>query len=206
MQLRLTQFQLTRTSPSRPTYLAAQCATLLAYSDKPVISTELVQHNCWDNTGSFYTRASAAAADLPLAFFKTLADASRLRLLSVLASGERSVDGLAALLGLRAPTVSHHLARLRSLGLVTLRVDGNVHFYSLDADALRSLSRDVLSVERVASFADDVTAEAWEKKVLRDFFEGERLKEIPASRKNVKSSFGSWRRTSKPGSATPKNR
>jgi len=127
--------------------------------------------------------AGTPAADMPLAFFKTLADASRLRLLGVLATGERSVDELAALLELRAPTVSHHLARLRSLGLVTLRVDGNVHFYRLDEDALRSLSRDVLSVERVASFADDITADTWEKKVLCDFFDGERLKEIPASRK-----------------------
>src|SRR5437870_8473 len=115
---------------------------------------------------------------MPLIFFKTLADASRLRLLGVLATGERSVDELAALLELRAPTVSHHLARLRSLGLVTLRVDGNVHWYRLDQDALRSLSRDVLSLERVASFADDIEAEGWEKKILRDFFDGERLKEI----------------------------
>jgi hypothetical protein len=118
-----------------------------------------------------------------LAFFKTLADVSRLRLLGVLANGERSVDELAALLELRAPTVSHHLTRLRELGLVTMRAQGNVHFYGLDADALRAMSRDVLSLERVATFADDVEAEAWERKVLRDFFDGERLKEIPASRK-----------------------
>ena len=118
-----------------------------------------------------------------LNFFKTLADASRLRLLGVLANDERSVDELAAQLELRAPTVSHHLAKLRELGLVKMRADGNVHYYRLDADALRLLSRDLLNVERVASFADDVEAEAWEKKVLRDFFDGERLKEIPASRK-----------------------
>jgi predicted transcriptional regulator len=118
-----------------------------------------------------------------LRFFKTLADASRLRMLGILASGERSVDELAALLELRPPTVSHHLARLRELGLVSMRSDGNVHFYRLDEDALRSLSRDVLSIERVASFADMVEAEAWQKKVLRDFFDGQRLKEIPASRK-----------------------
>ena len=63
------------------------------------------------------------------------------------------------------------------------RPDGNVHLYRLDEEALRALSRDVLSLERVASFADSVEAEAWERKVLRDFFDGERLKEIPASRK-----------------------
>jgi hypothetical protein len=35
----------------------------------------------------------------------------------------------------------------------------------------------------MGALADDVEAEAWQRKVLRDFFEGERLKEIPASRK-----------------------
>jgi hypothetical protein len=79
--------------------------------------------------------------------------------------------------------VSHHLTRLRELGLVSMRAEGNLHFYRLDADALRAMSREILSLERVASFADTLEAEAWEKKVLRDFFDGERLKEIPASRK-----------------------
>ena len=118
-----------------------------------------------------------------LRFFKTLADASRLRMLGILANGERSVDEIAASLDLRPPTVSHHLAMLRHLGIVSMRAEGNTHFYRLDEDALRTLSRDVLSLERVATFADNVEAEAWERKVLRDFFEGERLKEIPASRK-----------------------
>ena len=118
-----------------------------------------------------------------LRFFKSLADASRLRMLGILAGGERSVEELAALLDLRPPTVSHHLAILRDLGLVSMRADGNLHVYRLDEEALRALSRDVLSLERVAAFADSVEAEAWERKVLRDFFDGERLKEIPASRK-----------------------
>jgi hypothetical protein len=118
-----------------------------------------------------------------LLLFKALADASRLRLLGILASGEHSVDELAAMLHLRAPTVSHHLTKLRELGLLSLRADGNVHYYALDERALASLSRDLLSPARVASFADTLEVEAWQKKVLRDFFDGQRLKEIPASRK-----------------------
>ena len=35
----------------------------------------------------------------------------------------------------------------------------------------------------MASLVDDVEGDAWERKVLKDFFEGTRLKEIPASRK-----------------------
>ena len=52
-----------------------------------------------------------------LRFFKALADASRLRLVGLLAGAEHSVDELATLLDLRAPTVSHPLARLRAAGL-----------------------------------------------------------------------------------------
>jgi hypothetical protein len=35
----------------------------------------------------------------------------------------------------------------------------------------------------MASLVDDVADDAWERKVLKDFFEGTRLKEIPASHK-----------------------
>ncbi len=118
-----------------------------------------------------------------LRLFKALADESRLRIVGILATSERNVDELAAQLDLRAPTVSHHLARLRDVGLVSMRSIGNVHVYRLELDTLRALSRDVFTVDRIAAFADNVNARAWERKVLRDFFDGTRLKEIPASRK-----------------------
>jgi DNA-binding transcriptional ArsR family regulator len=118
-----------------------------------------------------------------LAFFKVLADESRLKLLGLLANRECSVEELAELLGLKTPTVSHHLAKMRALGLVTMTPEGNTHLYRLNADGLRDLSKDLLTQEKVASLAKDVEGEAWERKVLKDFFEGDRLKEIPASRK-----------------------
>ena len=118
-----------------------------------------------------------------LQFFKALADENRLKMLSILANGERSVEELAALLQLRAPTVSHHLARLKEIGLVGMRSDGNTHYYWLDADALRKTNKHLLTPERMATLVDDVEGDAWERKVLRDFFDGTRLKEIPASRK-----------------------
>ncbi|HEX2032891.1 MAG TPA: metalloregulator ArsR/SmtB family transcription factor [Chloroflexota bacterium] len=123
------------------------------------------------------------ALPLVLRFFKALAEESRLRLLGLLAERERSVDELARLLELKAPTVSHHLNKLKELGLVSMRQDGTSHYYRLDTEALRRYSSTVLAPEKIASLADDVQGEAWERKVLKDFFEGERLKEIPASRK-----------------------
>src|SRR5947209_18653164 len=118
-----------------------------------------------------------------LQFFKALADENRLKLLGLLANRELSVEELAALLELRAPTVSHHLAKLKELNLVGMRPEGNTHIYWLNAEALRSTSKGLLSSEKMASLVDDVEGEAWERKVLRDFFEGTRLKEVPASRK-----------------------
>ena len=118
-----------------------------------------------------------------LRFFKMLADENRLKILGLLANREQSVEELAALLELRAPTVSHHLAKLKELGFVGMRAEGNTHIYWLDAEALRNSSKGLLSSEKMASLVDDVEGDAWERKVLRDFFEGTRLKEIPASRK-----------------------
>ncbi|HEU5316304.1 MAG TPA: DUF2087 domain-containing protein [Chloroflexota bacterium] len=61
-----------------------------------------------------------------------------------------------------------------------MRQEGTTHLYSLDEVALRRLSKDVLTPEKMVSLADDVEGDAFERKVLRDFFEGERLKQIPA--------------------------
>lgn len=118
-----------------------------------------------------------------LQFFKVLADENRLKLLGILANGERSVEALAALLKLKAPTVSHHLAKLKELDLVDMRSEGNTHFYSLNADALHTTSKLLLTPQKMASLVDDIEGDAWERKILKDFFAGTRLKEIPASPK-----------------------
>ena len=117
-----------------------------------------------------------------VAVMKVLADESRLRILSLLAREERSVDELASRLDLRGPTVSHHLAKLREVGLVTVRVDGTTHNYRLDSDRLRGLGEELFAPERLVT--EDASEDArWERKVLHSFFDGDRLTEIPASRK-----------------------
>lgn len=120
-----------------------------------------------------------------LHFFKVLADENRLKLLGILATHECNVEELAALLQLRAPTVSHHLARLKEQGLVTMRTEGNTHLYRLDAETLRATSKGLLSSEKMVELVPIQAMEnhAWEHKVLRDFFDGPVLKEIPANRK-----------------------
>jgi len=118
-----------------------------------------------------------------LTILKVLADESRLKIIGLLSQRAHSGDELAALLDLKAPTVSHHLARLRDMELVKVKVEGNTHLYTLNGEVLRRISKELLAPQRIASLADNIDNDAWERKVLKDFFVGERLKEIPASRK-----------------------
>jgi DNA-binding transcriptional ArsR family regulator len=118
-----------------------------------------------------------------LRYLKALADESRLRLLGLLATRERSVEELAALLRLRAPTVSHHLARLKALDLVSMRAEGNTHYYRLNGKGLGRINRLLATPEHVVALAQDQQGDAWERKVLRDFLEDGRLKTIPAQEK-----------------------
>jgi biotin operon repressor len=117
-----------------------------------------------------------------LEFFKALADESRLRLIGLLAQGECSVEELASRVDLKEPTVSHHLQRLRNLGLVTLRQEGNSRLYSLCSDALQRLSKEMLALEMITAPEADSEAR-WDNKVLATFVQGDVLVSIPASRK-----------------------
>lgn len=118
-----------------------------------------------------------------LQYLKLLADETRLKLLGLLAQRERSVGELAEILGLREPTISHHLAKLLEGGLVQVRPEGTVRFYHLDGEALQRLSRELFTPERVISFAGHGEAEAWESRVLRTYLQDGRLTKIPDTRK-----------------------
>ncbi len=62
---------------------------------------------------------------------KALSDPKRLAILHALRESELSVGELAGHIGCHMPNVSQHLAVLRSAGLVAVRRDGNVAYYSL---------------------------------------------------------------------------
>lgn len=120
-----------------------------------------------------------------LTFFKALADANRLRMVGLLAREPASVEALAAALGLRASTVSHHLAKLGEAGLVSATTDGHYHLYRLDTDALQAMARRIGSPEPLVPVGASA-ADAWEQKVL-DTFTGPdgRFRQLPMQRKKL---------------------
>jgi DNA-binding transcriptional ArsR family regulator len=63
--------------------------------------------------------------------FKVLADPARLRLLSLLRPGERTVSELVQQTGLSQANVSKHLGVLHAAGFVARRKEGLYSFYSL---------------------------------------------------------------------------
>jgi DNA-binding transcriptional ArsR family regulator len=71
--------------------------------------------------------------------FSALGDPARLRLISALLEGERSVGELAEAIGLSESATSHQLRGLRNLRLVRPRKEGRQVFYCLDDEHVTRL-------------------------------------------------------------------
>src|SRR6266581_2094863 len=114
---------------------------------------------------------------------KAVSDPSRLRILGLLAERPRTGEELSDLVGVRPPTVSHHLKRLADAGLVSAVPEQYYRVYSLRPEALREIARSL--DRRVLSRAAraDPREESFAEKVLRDFLVDGRLKAIPRQRK-----------------------
>lgn len=116
-----------------------------------------------------------------LAFFKAMANESRLRIVGLLAARERSVQELAQALGLSEPTISHHLSVLKDIGLVSVRAEGVVHWHALVPKALSAMNRALLDKDKVAALAPRGAGS--DERVLSSFVDSNgQLRRIPASR------------------------
>jgi len=127
-------------------------------------------------------------SDEIVTFFKAFADANRLKIVGLLAQQPYSVEELATLLDLKPSTVSHHLARLAQIGLVSAKTESYYNVYQLDEKALQSKSRDLFSQENLAASIVDVDADAYDNKVVKDYVRKDgSLKTIPAQRKKLEA-------------------
>lgn len=90
-------------------------------------------------------RSSASrSAHLPVAeieaeLFKALSHPGRIRILEVLADGERSVGELQPLVGIELSHLSQQLAVLRRAGLVTARKEGSLVIYAVRNETVGAL-------------------------------------------------------------------
>jgi hypothetical protein len=120
---------------------------------------------------------------------KTLADESRLALLQAAHEGEYTVGELSEQVGLSESTVSHHLSKLHSMQLLTLRMDGSKRFYRANPKGLLKFKELVSRIEekpireeRAESENAWIDALEWEesdKQVLREHTFDGKLTRLP---------------------------
>lgn len=130
-----------------------------------------------------------------LHLLKTLADEQRLTMVQLMNERERTVSEMAELLKLSDPTVSHHVTKLHSAGLLRLRMAGNQRFYSLNSDRLNRFKAYAAEIEALPTPYDDEHSDsAWidaldwnaeDKKILRDSTFNGRLIKLPSKEKKM---------------------
>ena len=122
-----------------------------------------------------------------VAFFKALADSTRLKIVGLLAHQSYSVEQLAAILDLRPSTVSHHLSKLAEVGLVSARADSYYNVYQLEEEKLQQ-TRMLFSQEDLAAVVEGVDLDAYDRQVVENYsLPDGRLKTIPSQRKKLEA-------------------
>jgi Uncharacterized protein conserved in bacteria len=113
-------------------------------------------------------------------FFKVLGEPNRLRIVGLLAQRAYTVEQLSETLGVGASTVSHHLARLASAGLVASRSESYYTLYSLKTDALSGMAKEMLAQAQPARPASEQDLCDFDRKVLATFTTNDgRIKAFP---------------------------
>jgi len=79
-------------------------------------------------------------------FAKALADPTRQDIMQLICCQWLSVGEIVEAVGVRQPTVSHHLAILREAGLVNVRTQGKHTFYSLNQTRVAACCGELIQV------------------------------------------------------------
>lgn len=121
-----------------------------------------------------------------IAFHKTMGDPTRIKIVYLLAEESLHVGAIAGKLGLTAPTISHHLTKLKECNLVYSRREKNTVYYYLNKKVL-SHHGDVLHRFAQEEKGERTMSEKLVKekeKVKNNFLEKNgRIKSIPAQQK-----------------------
>jgi hypothetical protein len=118
-------------------------------------------------------------------FHKALGDLTRIRIIALLQQGPLHGQAIAGKLGLKAPTITHHMAKLREVGLIKERRDKNTIYFSLNTKILEMSSKAILTVGLGGSSRMEmVVTEEERAAIINNFFTKEgQLKTFPAQRK-----------------------
>lgn len=128
--------------------------------------------------------------DKIITYHKAMSDATRIRMLILLANGESNGQTLAEKLGVTPATVTHHASKLREANLIHERRDKNTIYFTLNDGFIRShgqATADLIFKNQKEAPASMETADknsSLKQSVIRNFFTLDgKLKHIPAQLK-----------------------
>ncbi|SDN31390.1 hypothetical protein SAMN04487897_102476 [Paenibacillus sp. yr247] len=128
--------------------------------------------------------------DKIITYHKALADATRIRMLILLAEGELNGQVLAEKLGVTPATITHHASKLREASLIHERRDKNTIYFALNDYFLRSnasATADLIYKNKKGGsvpMKDEDANLNLKQSVIRNFFTLDgKLKHVPAQLK-----------------------
>lgn len=117
-------------------------------------------------------------------FHKALGDLTRVRIIALLQQGPLHGQAIAGKLGLKPPTITHHIAKLREVGLIKERREKNTIYFSLNEKILKGSAMAILTVGKGGDHMEMTVTETERASIINNFFTRDgKLKTIPAQRK-----------------------
>ncbi|PGS56386.1 metalloregulator ArsR/SmtB family transcription factor [Bacillus sp. AFS041924] len=118
-------------------------------------------------------------------FHKALGDLTRVRIIALLQQGHLSGQEIASKLNLKPPTITHHMTKLREVGLIKERRDKNTIYFSLNTKILEMSAKAIFTVGSGGDSNMEMSVtESERSSIITNFFTTEgKLKIYPAQRK-----------------------
>ena len=126
--------------------------------------------------------------DKVVTYHKALADPTRIRMLILLADGERNGQVLAEKLSVTPATITHHASKLRAASLINERREKNTIYFSLNHYFIKNSANGVLQLIYNQKRGDQQPMEEPDKRlrdsVIKNFYTAEgKLKHLPSQLK-----------------------
>ncbi|MCA1029409.1 metalloregulator ArsR/SmtB family transcription factor [Bacillus timonensis] len=121
-----------------------------------------------------------------VSFHKAMGDPTRIRILVLLAKGPLHGQAIAGKLGLTPPTITHHISKLKDVGLIIQRRDKNTLYFKLNEKVLNQQTEAIKSViyGKGINMEDSVDKVNENQAILNNFLTADgRIKTIPSQRK-----------------------
>lgn len=117
-------------------------------------------------------------------FHKAVGDKTRIRIITLLKGGPLHGQAIAGKLGLTAPTISHHITKLRESNIIYERREKNTIYFYLDEKRLVNMAEAIVKIGSTDMDTNFHVEDVEKHKVLKNFIQTDgKLKTIPAQRK-----------------------